>query len=206
MGSADPHLAELERLLKRDEHGRQVGSAFATRKLAPQVMAPPPEPADFAADDLDPVALEPTRPARMVWIAGLVLAIVAAAAVGWMFRPVEPEQAPVAAVPAQPTLPSAPPVPAPTALPEQPAEVRRAVTAPVPAVQEPVPPAESPVAVRPPAPVVQPSPSPPMPDARPAASVGDELVRPDTEGLSPARRVRAQVILVRDDREISAAR
>jgi hypothetical protein len=191
MTSPDPHLAELERLLKRDERGRAVGSSFAIHKLAPHVMAPPPDPGDLSADDLDPVEIEPAATARWVWIAGLAVAVLAAGILGWFFRPQEGAPAPTSAVVppvAVPVQPPAPPAPQPT----KPADAPASSLA-VPAS----------VAVVPPAPAVQPQ---AMPEPRPAAAGRIELVRPDTQGLSPARLVRAQVIVVRDDREVSATR
>jgi hypothetical protein len=195
MAEADPHLAELERLLKRDERGRPVGSSFAAQRLAPQVLAPPPEPADHSAHDLDPLLLGP-EPAPRWMLAVVAVAAMAGAGLGgwWLWSTLRTTPAaapPVASAPAP--APAAPPAaaPPPPAVPAllAPPVVETAVQSP------PAPPGPARTAV-----------VPPMPEARPALESRDDLVAPDTAGLSPARKVRAQVIRVEGDREVTAGR
>jgi hypothetical protein len=178
----DPHLAELERILKRDERGRAVGSAHAVQRLQPQAVAPPPEPIDFTADDLDPSALDEARPRRGTLVAAAAVGIVAVGVAGWLFWPAgkppvgEPPAAALATPPAIPGTPS----------PARPPEPSPAIVA---------------LPVLPPAP-----PRAAAPDASAAIAPAATLVPPETAGLSPARKVRAAVILVEGDIEVPANR
>jgi hypothetical protein len=222
--AVDPHLAELERILKRDERGRTVASSFAAQKLQPKELPPPPDDLHLAADDLDPLSVDEARPKLGLFLGAAVLVALLAAGGLWAMWPARDAviHPPVAMIP-PPALP-----------PQQGDTAPRAVPAPPPvtAVEQP-PPATPPVASRPP-PVVTPPAmasapistaplpqavelppplSPAQPPLRAEPSVRDAsaaldlfaaLVPPDTAGLTPARKVRATIILVDGDTERKA--
>jgi hypothetical protein len=220
--------------MKREFSTPERVASYNQQRLQPTVLPPPPgddtysdmgagtvppsSPAS-ASDDILPdmsEQLETGRKRSLIVLASLVV-LIGGATLGslmWFATPpaTTPEPAPQVA---QPTTPAPAPAPTPAApqtvtAPPAPPVLRSVQPEPQPqvaAVPPPAAPAE-PVAVPPslpPAAALTPPPVQPVPEVSMGA-VSDELIAPQTEGLTPARRVQSVRIVVENDREVTPQR
>jgi hypothetical protein len=190
----------------QDEPGRRLG--HSTLRLQPVVLGPPPDPSfrDVSAeDDLDLRDLAPTRNTGL--IAGLAAACIALTAAGvayFMLSSGDRASKP------PPAIIQASPEPLKQAPPQAEIEAAKPVTeaaAPVPVASSPATPvpqngatSASQTSATDIISVTAPSENPEM------GGIQSELVPPQTDGLSPARRVQAIRIRVENDQELLPAR